>query len=246
MTKVAVVSAAASGIGAAVVRKLLHEGWLVVALDRDETGLATLGATWTISGDARNEGLWVKANEAVRNLDRVSHLGVVSGVGGAMFRGSRELTDDDWFDALELNLFSAVRAVRVMLPLLESVPSGAIVTIGSISGRRSDAIVPSYCAAKAALESWTMTLALELARTKVRVNSVHPGATETPGLIANIARKGGRPDDLKVRAEAQPRGTLIQPEEVAAAVEFLLSPNSLKISGTSIVIDGGLTQRMPG
>lgn len=246
MTDIAIVSAAASGIGAATVRRLLTAGWHVIAVDIDGERLRTLGAQQVVAGDARHETTWQQVRELVDAAVGVRRLALVAGVGGAIFRASQDMTDDEWYAMFELNLMSAVRPVRALLPSLLAAERGLIVTIGSLSGRRSEPTTPAYCAFKAAVDAWTSALALELAQTNVRVNCVLPGVTDTEGLRGNLARKGQTLDDLADRARRQPRGRLLDPAEVAAVIAFLLTDEASGLLATSLVVDGGLSRRLPG
>lgn len=246
MTDIAIVSAAASGIGAATVRRLLAAGWHVIAVDIDAERLSTLGVQQVVTADARHETTWHEVRELIDATEGVRRMGLVAGVGGAIFRSSKDMTDDEWYAMFELNVMSAVRPVRALLPNLLGAERGSIVTIGSLSGRRSEPTTPAYCALKAAVEAWTSTLALELAQTNVRVNCVLPGVTDTEGLRGNLARKGQTLDDLADRARLQPRGRLLDPDEVAAIVAFLLTDEASGLLATSIVVDGGLSRRLPG
>lgn len=246
MTDIAVVSAAASGIGAATVRRLLTAGWHVIAVDIDSVRLSSLGAHQVVAGDARHETTWIQVRELVSAIDGVRRMGLVAGVGGAIFRASKDMTDDEWYAMFELNVMSAVRPVRALLPDLLAAERGSIVTIGSLSGRRSEPTTPAYCALKAAVEAWSSALALELAQTNVRVNCVLPGVTDTEGLRGNLARKGQTLDDLADRAHLQPRGRLLDSSEVAAVVAFLLTDEASGLLATSILVDGGLSRRLPG
>lgn len=101
--------------------------------------------------------------------------------------------------------------------------------------------MPSCHVAKSALGTWTIALSLKLAKATIRVHFVLPGTPETQSYLANIARMGGKPEDVGSRTELHRRGTLIQPEEIAVAVKFLLSPKPLGISCASIHVDGGPT-----
>lgn len=243
---IAVVSAAASGIGAATVRALLAAGWRVAAVDIDTERLSQLRTTWSIAGDARSVETWERVGRLLDVEGANQHLGLVAGVGGATFRASRELSDEEWTTAFELNLMTAVRAVRVLIPRLETAPTASIVTVGTLSARRMDPMTPAYCTSKAALEAWTSVLAIELAATGVRANCVVPGVTDTEGLHANLTRKGQTEADIESRAHQQPRGSLIKPAEVADAIAFLLSPSASGVTGESVVVDGGLSRRLPG
>lgn len=246
MSRIAVVSAAASGIGAAVVGQLVADGWRVLGVDLDQERLRLSTAEWTIVGDVLDEATWAEARRVIGSLGDIERLGLVAGVGSAMFRPSREMSDQDWRSMFDVNFMSAVKPVRALLPNLEDAAAASIVVIGSLSGRRMEPTTPAYCAMKAAVEAWSAVLALELAETNIRVNCVIPGVTDTEGLRNNLARKGQTLDDLADRASRQPRGSLLAADEVASVVGFLLSGRASGLLGSSILVDGGLSRRLPG
>jgi NAD(P)-dependent dehydrogenase (short-subunit alcohol dehydrogenase family) len=251
--KVAVVTGASKGIGLAVVRSLAAEGVNVVAGARSKSAeLAELAGQYPVhpvqvdltepDGPAR------LVDEAVRTFGGVDIL--VNNVGAVRPRaeGFLALTDDDWEQALTINFLAAVRTTRAALPhLLDRAPT-TIVTISSVNAFLPDPGIIDYCASKAALTNFCKALSKELGPRGVRVNTISPGPVETPlwlgddGVAATIAQASGS-DAAAVAARtaaAMVTGRFTRPEEVADVVLLLASGRAGNITGSDVVIDGGL------
>jgi NAD(P)-dependent dehydrogenase (short-subunit alcohol dehydrogenase family) len=164
--------------------------------------------------------------------------------------GFFELSDADWRDMFEFNLFSAVRASRAALPLLVESGDGAIVNVSSAHGRQPSAVNVDYGAAKAAMINLTKALSDELAPQGVRVNGVCPGPVKTPwwtdegGAADVIAAQTGADRDSVLNTVAPEMmqlstGRLADPQEIADAIVFLASPRSASTTGTEMVVDSG-------
>jgi putative oxidoreductase len=162
--------------------------------------------------------------------------------------GFAAVTDDDWQRTFEINLFSAVRAIRAALPSLVE-RAGAIINVSSINARVPQPPVVDYAAAKAALTNLSRTLAEELGPQGVRVNTVSPGPTQTPaweaaeGFGAALARAAGTTLEQFLADFPSSAGLstdrMTEPEEVAAIVALLASGTARNVNGSDWVIDGG-------
>lgn len=246
----AVVTGGSRGIGLAIVRGLAAEGTQVLAVSRTESPeLAELGKeiTWIKADLTRREDAERLAAEAGEVDILVNNLG---GAGESSLRAESllDIDDDAWQRTLELNLLSAVRVTRGLLPgLLRR--SGVVINISSIVGRKKCGPA-DYGAAKAALNNLTKSLAEEYGARGLRALTVTPGIARTPyvtdpgGIFGPSARAAGE-EFAEFLAKVPERvgitiGRLADPEEIAALVVFLASPLAAGLTGAEYLADGGV------
>ena len=241
-----VVTGGGSGIGLASALALAQVGRAVAIWDRDG-GSARRAATRCIDEyGVRAVGLKVDVTKtgtlraAVRRS--VSELGTVGGlVHSAGIGGAVPVTlidDTSWDDVLDVNLRAGATVTKELhASLLDANPGSAIVYISSIEGSVGNPFLPAYCASKAGLLGLTRSVCALLGPDGIRVNSVCPGAVDTP-LLAPLLELPGTRENLIART---PLGRLAQPDDIASVVRFLLSDEAAYITGTSIVVDGGMT-----
>jgi NAD(P)-dependent dehydrogenase (short-subunit alcohol dehydrogenase family) len=172
----------------------------------------------------------------------LAELGPIGGlVHSAGIVGSAPVTlidDDSWDEVLDVNLRAAAMVTRELHPaFLEANPGSAIVYISAIEGAVGSPWLPAYGASKAGLLGLTRSVCALLGPDGIRVNSVCPGAVDTP-LLAPVLETPGSRERLVMRT---PLGRLGQPEDIAAVVRFLLSDEAAYVTGTSIVVDGGMS-----
>jgi NAD(P)-dependent dehydrogenase (short-subunit alcohol dehydrogenase family) len=229
--RVAVVTGASSGIGAAVAAGLVANGAAVVGWDLAAPPDPGGAAHRTV--DVRDPAAITGATDAVMEAHGRIDLLVCSA--GAARRGSAlEGTVDDWDLVLEVNLrgaFLASRACAAHMPA-----GGSIVQVASVMGL-SGGLYPnaSYQASKGGLVNLTRALAIEWAGRGIRVNAVAPGWTDTPFIEALKAD----PTKMATLRERTPMGVLVEPEDVADAVLFLLSGHARLVTGHVLAVDGG-------
>jgi putative oxidoreductase len=247
--RVAVVTGASRGIGLAIARLLAAEGARVVGAARTITPeLRDVSAVALDADLATPEGPPAVIEHALAEFGGVDVL--VNNVGAFHARtgGFAAVSDGDWHTTLEINVLSAVRAIRAALPSLVE-REGSIINVSSINARMPQPAVVDYAAAKAALTNLGKALAEELAAQGVRVNTVSPGPTRTPaweaeaGFGASLAEASGTTlqdflGELPAHAGLS-TGRLTEPEEVAAVVLLLASRKARNVSGADYVVDGG-------
>lgn len=245
--RVALVTGASSGIGRATALRLGSEGAAVVlvALPGDELTAATeecraTGSTaLAVSADVSDPRQVTAAFEHAETLGPVS--AVFSNAGISIVGAAVELSDDDWLRQLHVNLSGSFYVLREAARRMIPRGRGAIVVTGSELGILGQQGYVGYTATKGGVLAMTRAFAAELAAHGIRVNSISPGTTETPMLAAEFA---AAPEPARERAENEstiPLGRFGQPEDIAAAVAFLLSDEASYITGANLVVDGGRT-----
>ncbi|MFF6887391.1 SDR family NAD(P)-dependent oxidoreductase [Streptomyces sp. NPDC012421] len=225
--RTALITGAGSGIGAATARRLAAEGAHVLVTDVDEDAARAVAAGLPQATPLR---LDITDRASVERL--IGGLPALHALVNNAFLPFADDPDENWRRQLDGTLLGAVHCSRAALPHLAAT-AGAIVTIGSVNAE-ADFGDHAYSAAKAALGSFTRTLAGEAAPLGVRVNQINPGTVDTPSWA-------GRETALAdLGARAYPLGRVGTPEDIAAAVAFLASADAAWITGTTLRVDGGL------
>ena len=242
--KVALISGAAQGIGAAEARLFAREGASVGIGDiledhgrRLEAEIAEAsGHAVFVRLDVTSESDWRSAVEAV--VTRFGKLDVLVNNAGIYQRAIiEETTAESWDLVMGVNAKGVFLGTRAAIPAMRAAGGGSIVNISSINGLVGTPMSSVYNAAKGAVRVLTKSTAIQYAREGIRANSVHPGSTDTTMLDSAYPDAESR----ERRSAAIPLGRLGRPEEVAYGVLFLASDESSYMTGSELVIDGGWT-----
>ncbi|MBO0791503.1 MAG: SDR family oxidoreductase [Ktedonobacteraceae bacterium] len=245
--KQAVVTGGTSGVGAAIVHYLLEEGATVLTSARSHRVTLPPDVLFVQADLGTVEGTQYLAEQALAKLGTIDIL--VNNVAAThhLFHaaGLLSIEDAEWQQALNVNVLSAVRLDKALLPGMLERGSGIILHISSGIARLPIPATLHYAASKAALTTYSKGLALEVAPRGVRVNMATLGMVETPGLDRDqhdIAQATGI-DVSAVRKSALgriPLGRFGQPRDIAELIGFLVSDQASWITGSNVVIDGGL------
>ena len=235
---VAVVSGGTRGIGLAMSRRLVHMGHRVVVLYRsDETaaGKAAAEGLHPYRVDVADPGQ-VSEVAAIVLAEHGTPAVLVNNAGVNIDRPLLDLTDADWRTVLDTNLSGPFHLVRAFAGHMLAAGGGSVVNIGATTGIRPRRDGANYAASKAGLLQLTKCLALELAPT-VRVNALIPGMTDTEELRTRFHLDD--PDRLAAVLAEIPQRRIGAPDDIADALEFLVSPASGYLTGQKLIVDGG-------
>ncbi len=248
--KRAVVTGAASGIGRATVLRLVEEGAEVWAADIDEAGGTDLAQT--SNGRIHFQRTDVTKAEEIEALiaaaDAAGGIDVLfnnAGAGGARAKIDA-ITPDEWDYTQNLLLRSVALGIRYAAPLMAARGGGAIVNTASIAALQTGAAPTAYSVAKAGVLHLTKMAAADLAQHKIRVNAVCPGFITTNIFTSAMAIEGENRDRandaiVSIAGSAQPLQRAGVAADIAAAVAYLASDDAAFVTGTHIVVDGGMT-----
>jgi NAD(P)-dependent dehydrogenase (short-subunit alcohol dehydrogenase family) len=241
-----VVTGGGSGIGEATALALAESGRGVAVWDRDGAAARRVAGRCVEEHGVRCVGMKVDVTKTAslrsavkRSRTEVGPLGGLvhsAGIGGPV--PVTMIDDDTWDEVLDVNLRAAATLVRALHDcLLEANPGSAVVYISSIEASIGSPFLPAYCASKAGLLGLTRAASAQLGPEGIRINAVCPGAVDTP-LLAPLLEMPGAQERLESHT---PLGRLARPADVAAVVRFLLSDEAAYVTGTSVVVDGGMT-----
>ena len=244
--KVALITGAASGMGAATAREFAAAGGHVVIVDLN-AGLARnvaaeMGVQEPIIGDVSDSAFCRRAVEMT--LKRHGRLDILVNCAGIIFRADAQGTsDENWRRVMAVNVDGVFFMSRAAIGQMKKQGSGVIVNFGSIWGGVGAAGVAAYCASKGAVLNLTRAMALDHAKDGIRINAVCPGEVNTP-MLASGRPSPPTPEDLKKLGETMvPMGRLADPVEIARVVLFLASDAASYMTGSLVTVDAGYTAR---
>ena len=255
--KVAIISGGASGIGAETARVFAAQGASVVLCDlQDDLGqmvakeISDSGGTADYQTlDVCSEDQWIALVAATeQKYGKVNVLGNIAGISGrppgmtvqtGNIAGTAlaEQTLESWNRIMEVNATGVFLGTKSVIPAMQRAGGGSVINISSICGIVGSFANAAYHASKGAVRIFSKSAAIQYAKDQIRVNSVHPGFVDTPmarpGLLGN--------ESGKARMEATPLGRFGKPIDIALGCLYLASDESSWVTGTELVIDGGLT-----
>jgi NAD(P)-dependent dehydrogenase (short-subunit alcohol dehydrogenase family) len=251
--KLALVTGAAQGLGAAQARMLAREGARVLCTDINEAGAQATaaaidaecgsGAAFALRHDVADPAHWAEAIEAAR--DRLGGLSILVNNAGVGVRGNIETcTYAEWKRGFAINVDSVFLGCQTALPLMREHQPGSIVNISSIAGLIASDTMPGYNASKAAVWMLTKSVALYCAKMgwNIRCNSVHPTFIDTPILDGMVAATGKEKSVVMDKLARQiPLKRVGEPDDIANGVLYLASDESKFMTGAELKLDGGIS-----
>lgn len=237
--KLAIVTAAAQGIGEATARAFAAEGAEVIATDINQDALIALDAVTGI----RTQRLDVTDGEAVQAFSASVRPHVLFNCAGFVHHGTiLECEEADWDFSFNLNAKAAYRMIRAFLPGMLAAGGGSIVNMASVASSVKG--VPNrfvYGASKAAVIGLTKAVAADYVAEGVRCNAICPGTVQSPSLDERIAAQGNAEEARRAFIARQPMGRVGSTDEIAAIAVHLASDESAFTTGMTYVVDGGMT-----
>ena len=249
--KVAVVTGASVGLGAAIATRMAEEGAAVALLDTQEDAGADLVKQLTqrdlvarfwrcdVSREDDVRDAFSSAASHFGHLDTVVNNAGVSGVN----KPTHEVTEAEWDWVQSINVKGVFFGTKHAIAHLRKAGGGSIINLSSIYGLVGGADVPPYHASKGAVRLMTKTDALLYAPDKIRVNSIHPGFIWTPMVARHLSAQGNLEAARKAADGMHPLGHMGEPDDVAWGAVYLASSEAKFVTGSELVIDGGYTAR---
>ncbi len=241
--KVALITGAAGGIGAAAARRMAQEGAQLVLTDADEEGARRVagelgeGRADAIGHDVTSEERWQAV--IAHALDAHGRIDVLLNNAGVFLAAPlTETSPDDFRRVIDINVTGVFLGMRAVAPAMIERRAGSVINLSSVAGLMGPPFLTAYAASKWAVRGMSKVAAKELAQFGVRVNSLHPGQIDTD---MNTRQRERTPELIDKLIRGIPLGRIGAPEEVADAIVYLASDESVYVTGSELVIDGGVT-----
>jgi NAD(P)-dependent dehydrogenase (short-subunit alcohol dehydrogenase family) len=255
MSKIAIVTGGAKGIGYGSTKRLLDDGAIVVMFDLDEAGLAQANKDFASYGD-RISGIKVdissdaQVKTAIETVGKkYGHIDYLVNCAGIQTYGTAvETSEETWDKTFNVNVKSMYLTAKYAIPFMRIAKGGSIVNISSVQSLANQKGVVAYAASKGAINSLTRAIAIDHAAEQIRCNAILPASVDTPMLRASArAFSTGKSEDeiLKEWGSSHPIGRMASIHEIGELVGFLCSDKASFITGSSYVIDGGLMTQVP-
>jgi NAD(P)-dependent dehydrogenase (short-subunit alcohol dehydrogenase family) len=246
--KVAIVTGAGGGVGKAISRRLSSEGCKVIMLGRDRSKLQKAASeignkknTMTVIADITKEAEVLSAiDQTINSFDKIDILVNNAGIINDPMP-FHEMNEDQWDDLVETNLFGMFRMTKTVIPVMIKNGGGSIVNISSVLGIRSIPRVPLsvYAVTKAGVIMFTRSIAVEYGQYKIRCNCIAPSTIRSSIIEPYLQDEGAK----KLLESTFPLRVIGEPEDISGAVAYLCSDDSKWVTGTVMMVDGGLSAK---
>jgi 3-oxoacyl-[acyl-carrier protein] reductase len=246
--KVAIVTGAGGGVGKAISKRLSSEGCKVIMLGRDRTKLQKAASeignkknTMTVIADITKEAEVLSAiDQTINSFDKIDILVNNAGIINDPMP-FHEMSEDQWDDLVKTNLFGMFKMTKAIIPLMMKNGGGSIVNISSVLGIRSIPRVPLsvYAVTKAGVIMFTRSIAVEYGQYKIRCNCVAPSTIRSSIIEPYLQDEGAK----KLLESTFPLRVIGEPEDISGAVAYLCSDDSKWVTGTIMMVDGGLSAK---
>ena len=246
--KVAIVTGAGGGVGKAISKRLSSEGCKVIMLGRDRTKLQKAASeignkknTMTVIADITKEAEVLSAiDQTINSFDKIDILINNAGIINDP-TPFHEMSEDQWDDLVKTNLFGMFRMTKAVIPVMMENGGGSIVNISSVLGIRSIPRVPLsvYAVTKAGVIMFTRSIAVEYGQYKIRCNCIAPSTIRSSIIEPYLEDEGAK----KLLESTFPLHVIGEPEDISGAVAYLCSDDSKWVTGTVMVVDGGLSAK---
>ncbi|HEX6281265.1 MAG TPA: SDR family oxidoreductase [Nitrososphaera sp.] len=246
--KVAIVTGAGGGVGKAISKRLSSEGCKVIMLGRDRTKLQKTASEignkrnmMTVIADITKEAEVLSAiDQTINSFDKIDILVNNAGIINDPMP-FHEMTEDQWDDLVKTNLFGTFRMTKAVIPVMMKNGGGSIVNISSVLGIRSIPRVPLsvYAVTKAGVIMFTRSIAVEYGQYKIRCNCIAPSTIRSSIIEPYLQDEEAK----KVLESTFPLRVIGEPEDISGAVAYLCSDDSKWVTGTIMMVDGGLSAK---
>ena len=255
MSKIAIVTGGAKGIGFGSTKRLLEDGATVVMFDLDEAGIALAkealaqfgerlsGMKVDISSDAQVKEAIAEVGQKYGHIDYVVNCAGIQTYGTAV-----DTTEETWDRTFDVNVKSMYLTAKYAIPFMRKAGAGSIVNISSVQSLANQKGVVAYAASKGAINALTRALAVDHASEQIRCNAILPASVDTPMLRASarsFSKDRSEDEILNEWGKSHPIGRMASIHDIGELVGFLCSDKSSFITGSSYVIDGGLMTQVP-
>lgn len=250
--KVAVITGAAAGIGRATATAFAEHGASVALLDLNRAGVDETAAMVRQAGGKAfalkaDVGIENEVAEAFRRI--AAEFGqvdiLINNAGVELYKDFLQFESSEWDRLLSVNLNSVYYCSKQAIPLMFRSGGGSIVNMSSVQALATTGQVSPYAAAKGGILSLTRDMAREFGKHKIRINAICPGCIHTPMMDRTLATMPDADTVLKRMTQSIPVQRLGKAEDIAKVALFLASPYADYVSGTSLVVDGGLLSKLP-